>query len=371
MKKKYSDELLQKIKDKEYVTQINGIDVLMKPIPDCDEEGMMDPRLYHDNKKMAAMMKLMPKSMMKIDASPKTIGRLRGMFNGVKSVAVTSEDIEIIEKTILGKDENEIPIRIYLPLERKEAMPVLYYIHGGGFFAGHMGVVEQLVKMIVEKFNIVAVSIDYRLAPEHPYPKGHEDCYEGLKWVVEHINKYGGDARNIFVAGDSAGGNLTQYCTTRDMEDGTHMVKGQILLYPTVNMGGIDDEYSHWSMEKYQIHPKHKKVIETTLGMMGGDTGMTSLLGDILGTTDITNKYLTPYVMDMKGLPPTMVSVGEHDFLHIECLAYAKKLVMAGVDTKTIVYKGMGHAYGDNIGVYPQSEDCADEMGKFIMAHKG
>lgn len=73
------------------------------------------------------------------------------------------------------------------------------------------------------------------------------------------------------------------------------------------------------------------------------------------------------YGMDVHGLPPTFIAVGQHDFLYIECLAYAKKLHDAGVDTKVVVYNGMGHAYGDNIGVYPQSEDCAIEMGKFIM----
>ncbi len=369
MSKKYSDELLNQIQQKQKEVCINGVHVLMKPIPDCDEEGMMDPRLYHDNKKMATMMRFMPKSLMKMNTSPKSIERLRGMFNGVKSEPIASDQIEVLPQTIKGLDDNDIPIQIYLPIERRENMPVLYYIHGGGFFAGHMGVVDQLVKMIVEKFNIVAVSIDYRLAPENPYPKGHEDCYEGLKWVYQHIEDYGGDIHHIFVAGDSAGGNLTQYCTTRDKEDESHMVKGQLLLYPTVNMAGIDDEDSHWSLERYQIHPKHRKVIEASLSMMGGDNGMSSMLGDILGTEDITNHYLTPYLMDLRNLPPTFLTVGEHDFLYIECMAYAKKLVEAGVETKTVVYKGMGHAYGDNIGVYPQSEDCALEMGKFIIEH--
>ena len=102
------------------------------------------------------------------------------------------------------------------------------------------------------------------------------------------------------------------------------------------------------------------------LNMMGGENGMSNLMEDILKTKDIQNKYLTPYMMDVHGLPPTLITVGQHDFLNIECLAYAKKLNDAHVDTTTIVYKGMGHAYGDNIGVYPQSEDCAIEMGKFI-----
>lgn len=371
MDKKYSDALLKKIQEKQYVTQINGIDVLMKPIPDCDEEGMMDPRLYQDNKKMALMMRIMPKCLLKMDTSEKGIENLRKMFNEVKSLAVTSEHIEIIDQCIKGKDMNEIPLRIYRPSKRYEKLPVLYYIHGGGFFGGHMGVVEQLVKMIVEKFDLIAVSINYRLAPENPYPKGHEDCYEGLKWIYEHISEFGGDKEKIFVAGDSAGGNLTQYCTIRDLEDKNYHIKGQLLLYPTVNMGGIDDEYVHWSLDKYHLHPKHKKVVTTMLQMMGGDNGMTSMLGDILGTKDIMNPYLTPYRMDLKGMPPTFVTVGEHDFLYIECLAYARKLCLTGVNTKTVVYKGMGHAYGDNIGVYPQSEDCAIEMGNFIMEHIG
>lgn len=367
MEKKYSEELLKKISEKQFTRKINGIDVIMKPIPDCDEEGMMDTRLYNDNKKMAFLMRFMPKSMMKMDASPKSIEKLRGMFNGIKSIPVTSEEIEIISTSFKGLDGNDVPMKVYLPLVRSQNAPVLYYIHGGGFFGGHSGVVEQFVKMIVEKFNIVAFSINYRLAPENPYPKGHEDCYEGLKWIYEHANEFGGDPNKIVVAGDSAGGNLTQYCSTRSLEENKQMVKGQVLLYPTVNMAGIDDEYSHWSLDKYTIHPKHKRVIEMMLNMMGGENGMSSLLFDILKTKDISNHYLTPYGMDVTGMPPTLISVGEHDFLKVECLAYAKKLVDSGVDTTTIVYRGMGHAYADNIGVYPQSEDCAIELGKFIM----
>ena len=73
--------------------------------------------------------------------------------------------------------------------------------------------------------------------------------------------------------------------------------------------------------------------------------------------------------MNPKELPPTFITVGEHDFLKPECLAYASKLTKSGVQTETILYKGFGHAYGDNVGVYPQSEDCAIEMGKFILKY--
>lgn len=369
MQKMYDESLIDRMKEKQYICQVHGIDVLMKPIPDCDEPGMVDPRLYQDNKKMAAMMRFLPKRMLQMDTSPKGITKLREMFDTVKSIPIASNSVRITEQTISGNDGNEIPIRIYKPKQELQQAPVLYYMHGGGFFGGHMGVVDQLIQMIVEKFQIVAVSIAYRLAPEHPYPNGHEDCFEGLKWVYQHCSTFGGDMHHLFVAGDSAGGNLAQYCTTKDREAQTHMVKGHILLYPTVNMGGIADEYSTWDYCHYQLHPKHKKTIQMMLDMMGGDHGMGHMMKEILGTSDLMTPYLTPYMMDVKGLPPTLLSVGEHDYLYVECLAYARKLVMAGVDTTTIVYKGMGHAYGDNIGVYPQSEDCAMEIGTFIRTY--
>lgn len=114
------------------------------------------------------------------------------------------------------------------------------------------------------------------------------------------------------------------------------------------------------------MSPKHRSGLEMMLDMFSGLAGG---LKEILGTDDIKNRYLTPYIRDPKGLPPTFITVGEHDFLKVECLAYASKLVKAGVDTTTVLYKGLGHAYGDNIGVYPQSEDCAIEMGNFILKH--
>ncbi|WP_141560082.1 alpha/beta hydrolase, partial [Bacillus thuringiensis] len=118
---------------------------------------------------------------------------------------------------------------------------------------------------IVEKTDILAFSIDYRLTPEHPFPTGHTDCYTTLKWIYENAEAFGGDKNNIFVAGDSAGGNLTQYCTTRDMEDGRNFVKGQLLLYPTLNMCDYEDEFYSWSIDKYEIAPKYKKGLEKML----------------------------------------------------------------------------------------------------------
>ncbi|WP_055666935.1 alpha/beta hydrolase [Desnuesiella massiliensis] len=366
MSRKYSQELLDKIIERQGIVNIKGAEVLVKKLPDSDERGAMDPRLYKDMKKQIILMKFMPKSLLKMDISPKSIGKLRKMFCEIKSNPMVEKKIDIIHGTVKATDGYKIPVRIYKSETVKENAPILYYIHGGGFFGGSPDVVEELVKLIVEKTDILAISVDYRLCPENPYPTGHEDCYSVLKWIYDNTESLGGNKNNIFVAGDSAGGNLTQYCTTKDMEQGLGMVKGQLLLYPTLNMAKVEDEFFKWSRDEYEIAPKYKAGIEMILGMFEGLSGG---LGEILGTTDIKNEYLSPYIREPKGLPPTFITVGEHDFLKVECLAYAAKLTKAGVETKTVLYKGLGHAYGDNVGVYPQSEDCAIEMGNFILRY--
>lgn len=368
MERKYPESLVVDIKQKQETVIIDDIEVMLKNIPDCDIKGAMDPRLYKEMKKMALISNFIPKSAFKMDASPKSLARLRKMFNSVDSYPMVKAEIAITKETVKAEDGYDIPMYCFKSKTPLENSPILYFIHGGGFFAGSVDVVTEALKLFVANTNMIAFSIDYRLAPENPYPTGHTDSYAGLNWIQENAARFGGDPANIFVAGDSAGGNLTQYCTNRALEDGTKAVRGQMLLYPTVNMGGVKDEHVNFSKEKYDIYPKHAKVINMSLDMMGGATDG---LGEFLGTNDLMNKYLTPYMDVSPELPPTFVTVGEHDFLKIETLAYARKLTLAGVDTTTIVYKGLGHAYIDKVGYFPQSEDCIQEMTNFIIKYKG
>ena len=276
--------------------------------------------------------------------------------------------IQIEKRTVPAEDGYEIPIRIYKANREDTGKAILYYIHGGGFFGGSPDVVEESVKMFVAKTGLCAVSVDYRLAPEHPYPTGHRDCYRVLKWIGENAGTFGGDRAHIFVAGDSAGGNLAQYCTTRDREEAGGLVKGQLLLYPTLNMAGVKDELYQPGMEQFEMAPSQKRGLAKMIGMFAG---MTEGLEPILGTKDVKNDYLNPYTRNPADNPPTFLTVGEHDFLKLETLGYGVKLHRAGVETKVVLYKGFGHAFFDNTGVYPQCEDCIDEMAAFVRAHCG
>ena len=363
MERKYDLELLRKLAETPEKTSFHDTEVILKKIPDCDEPGSMDPRVFEASKGMLRLARLVPKPLMKTNLSPEGLVKLREVFDEVKGIPITVEPIDVFHTHVKAGDGYEIPIRIYTTKTMGQDLPVLYYIHGGGFFGGHPGVVEESVKLIVEKFDIPVVSVDYRLAPEYLYPTGHNDCLAVYQWITENASSFHGDKDKIFVSGDSAGGNLAQYCSTKAYEDHLIPVKGQLLLYTTLNMAAVEDEYFHWSLDQYEMSRKHKAYIKTSLGML---EGMGSGLNEILGIDDPLNDYLNPYSRDPKLNPTTFIAVGEHDYLKVENLAYAAKLNQAGIKTKTLVYKGMGHAFFDQCGIYPQCEDLANEMGLFI-----
>ncbi|MGN1343773.1 MAG: alpha/beta hydrolase [Traorella sp.] len=366
MTRKYDLHLLDLLKQREIKKDYMGAELRIKRVPDCDEEGCMDTRLYEDSKKMMRLLTFMPSKMMKMDTSEKGLANLRETFNGIKSIPVVEENITCKQLSVKADDGYDIPLYLYTQVKTTDTLPVLFYIHGGGFFGGHHGVVEESLRLMCEKFAFPIFSIDYRLAPENPYPIGHKDCYTALKWVYEHADELNINKNAIFVAGDSAGGNLAQYCSTRDQEENGSIVKGQMLLYPTLNMLGIEDKYFHWSIDHYQMTKKQRRALTKMLMMFGG---MTNGMEAILKTDDIHNDYLNPYTKDPKKNPPTFISVGEHDYLKVESIAYAAKLHDANIPVETVIYNGMGHAYFDNTGVYPQCEDCIEEMGNFMLKY--
>ena len=149
MDKKYDDKLVTLLKEKQKMTDYYGAPLLIKNLPDCDEKGAMDPRLYNDMKKQLRIMAWMPSKLMRMDVSDKGITNLRKMFNAKKSIPCVEADIYVEEKKAPAEDGYQIPIRIYKDKKESQKKPVLYYIHGGGFFGGSQDVVDESVKMLV------------------------------------------------------------------------------------------------------------------------------------------------------------------------------------------------------------------------------
>ncbi|HOV93251.1 MAG TPA: alpha/beta hydrolase [Spirochaetales bacterium] len=402
--RKYGAETLNAIKDRQYVKKEEGLDILIKPIPETDEPGVFDPRFYASIAPMVTGVKgWLFKVMMKLGSRKapdiaKGAAQMRQMMDGIKSIPIVGS-VDVREDFVDAGDADSsgaldssgspylsgsmgsstrirIPIRIYTLADAKHdgLQPVFYYIHGGGFAAGSMDVVDEMCKLVVEKTGCVAVQVGYRLAPENPYPAGLDDCYAVLQWIYRNATSFGGDPERICICGDSAGGNYATVCAMRDRDDSlrdgtTRKIKAEALLYPVVDLAH-SMENMQAARAVYEVSPKHAKLLNGMLDGMVHSLGRPSM-SEYLGVEDATQPYLSPLLGDLAGMPPTIILLGEFDFLRVEDDRYAHKLNDSGVEVRLIRYKGLSHGFADQVGVTPQAEDALEEIGDFMMSHLG
>jgi acetyl esterase len=344
------------MKERFEVKEENGLNMIIKRIPESDASGDLDPRLYE-----LLVQQQQNKPPIDIDISQLPIETIRS-FMGFDNVDVTVEGIETTYKSIEGRN-GEIPVRIYSPL-KVQLMPAIVFFHGGAFFGGSLKAVENFCKCLSERAEAVVVSVDYRLAPENKFPKGFHDCYDSVKWVYEHANEFNINPEQIAVSGDSAGGNLSAACALMDRDLGTNMIKLQALIYPTVILSREQNEYFTWNLNEYNIQNNHKMIENTITGLLE--------LPDVSkiyteSEEDIKNPYVSPLLAsDLNNLPETLIITAEYDYLRLEGEAYARRLSQAGVKVKTIRYNGIDHAFIDKIGIFPQAEDCAEEIASSL-----
>ncbi|WP_372662331.1 alpha/beta hydrolase [Cohnella sp.] len=337
------------------------LNITIKRIPDSEVEGDLDPRV----------MKVTQEQMKKFASFPKLetedgeighfpIEQMRAMM-GWPNSDITSTVITTEERVIIGRN-GEIPVRIYAP-NKSESLPAVVFFHGGGFIGGTARAVENPCKFLAEQAGAVVINVDYRLAPEHPYPSGLHDCFDVIKWVYENAGDIQVNRDQIAVSGDSAGGNLSTVCALMDRDLGTGMIKYQALIYPTVNMAGVETEDFRWNIEEYNVNHNHE-IIRGIILALGGN-GLSTLY--LQGNTDVSNPYVSPLLAnDLSGLPPALIIEAEYDYLRLEGEAYARKLLRFGIPAQMIRYNGMDHAFMDKIGLYPQAKDCMLEIAEGI-----
>lgn len=356
------EQWLATLREKARSEQRDGYQFIVKPIPETGGGGELDPRVLEVFKQTAARMQSQPQP--EIPKDPEQFAKvLRGMM-GWENSDVTGGAVAAESREIEGSETN-IPVRIYTPpVEGKR--PAVVFFHGGGFIGGSLKTVENPCKCLAYHAGAVVVSVDYRLAPEHPYPAGLTDCFDAVRWVHDHADELGVDPEQIAVAGDSAGGNLATVCALMDRDKQTNMIKYQALIYPSVNMAGAEVEGYKWSLEAYEIR-NHREYIERALGAVNADREGPKLHDLYLqGRAEVTDPYMSPILADLHGMPDTLIITGEFDFLRLENEAYARKLARSGVNTTVIQYNGCDHAFMDKIGQYPQAEDCMTEIANGV-----
>ena len=365
MGRKYDAALLESLRKGVQRVEKDGVPILVKPIPEGGADGDMDPRLARSMRLMPLLSRFMPKSKSNATVAEQ-IAMPRKMFGEYKGDYVVTGGVDTRRVTVESADGYQAPVRIYKRTNAGQGLPMLVYYHGGGFFGGGPDIVEQMCKVLVRELDCV-LNVDYRLCPEHHYPQPLDDCWAAARWAFGHAEELGAAKKKLAVSGDSAGGNLAAAVTLRDREEGTGMVGLQALIYPAVNIAGTHTEFYHGvDPAKYHKSKRHGKMIDAMFRMMGMlvSGGGGNMLDDVYlqGHEKPEHIYASPILDDFHALPPTLLAFGEHDFLVFEDFAYARHAVKAGVKLKTIVYRGLGHGFADQIGVMPQGEDLMAEI---------
>ena len=244
---------------------------------------------------------------------------------------LTDDRVEEIDRNIPGPDgAPEVPIRIYTPKDRKKAGPGFVYFHGGGFIFGDLESDRPACLMMAAEGGAVLVSVDYRLAPEHRFPAGVEDCYAALMWVAENAQALKVDPNQISIGGRSVGGNLAAAVALMTRDRGGPVVAFQMLWYPV-----LDDRCETTSMKNgaglYIIDDQI--VIDCWDQYLGKECGNVS-------------PYASPArADDLSDLPPAYVLTCEHDPLRDEGIIYALRLMAAGVSVELHNYPGTVHGF--------------------------
>lgn len=257
---------------------------------------------------------------------------LEGIFHYADSAQPFPDDVTITDHKLTTADGATIRLRWYA---RKDAPgepgPAALYLHGGGMIVGHVGQFDGLISRYVSASGTPILSVDYRLAPEHPHPVPVEDAYAALIWLHQHAADLGVDPARIGVFGDSACGGLAAAVSILARDRKGPAIAKQILVMPM-----LDDR---------TLNPDPQ--LAPFVGWTWDDnrTGWQALLGDAAGGLD-TPAYAAPArVADPAGLPPAYIEVGQLDIFRDEDLTYALRLGQAGVPVEFHLHPGVPHEF--------------------------
>jgi acetyl esterase len=239
--------------------------------------------------------------------------------------------------------QGELKARVYRP-DAEGPLPTVAFFHGGGWVIGDLDTHDNMARSVCRDSRAVVVAIDYRLAPEDPFPAAAEDAVAAGRWVAQHLDQFGGDTR-FGVAGDSAGGNLAAVVAQQLTADGTP-VTAQFLIYPAVDAAG-----------------EYPSRVENAKGYFLEQPTMDWFYGHYAGSwEDPNDPRLSPlHAASLGGLPPAVIVTAEYDPLRDEGEAYGTALRAAGVAADVRRFDGMIHGFFDMGTVSPAAQTAVQE----------
>ena len=226
----------------------------------------------------------------------------------------------------IPEDHGEVDLYIFEPEDKVDHGPAVYWIHGGGYILG-TGDEPTFIRDWLD-LGCTVISVDYRIAPEHPFPAGPEDCHTGWLWTVANAGKLGIDPERIAIAGASAGAGMCAGVALMNRDRKGPQPAYQMLLYPMLdNLHATDSG----RLEGHAVWSRESSLNAWEMYLDGTPGEKASPYAAASRATDVS------------GMPPTCVSVGAVDLFRDECIAYAQLLMAQGVATELLVFPGMFH----------------------------
>ena len=249
------------------------------------------------------------------------------------------------QDVVVPVSDGSIKLRVYTPPSSEGPLPTLIYYHGGGWVIGNVDSYDKCCRDLCDKSGYMVISVDYRLAPEHPFPPAAIDSISAFEWVAANTEKLGIDASRLFVGGDSAGGNLAAVVAQQARDKGLHDIRGQVLIYPMVahfskNFASYQTKGTGYALTTNTMQWFWNSYLETSTHWKPGQT---------------EHVLATPAsVADLSKLPPALLITAENDPLHDEGAEYAEQLRSAGCEVQYTDYPGYAHGF---IGVGGPGEE--------------
>jgi acetyl esterase/lipase len=261
-------------------------------------------------------------------------------------------EVHKVEDRKIPGPAGDIPVRIYTPAGKPNG--ILVYFHGGGWVVGDLASHDYSCRALTNEAGCTVVSVDYRLAPEHKFPAGPEDCYAATQWVAKNAASLGSDADHIAVGGDSAGGNLAAAISLMARDRGGPRIRHQMLIYPVTD-AAMDT-------------PSQQEF--TADGFVLSKLDMEWFWGHYLqNKKDGENPYASPIrAGNLKNLPPAHIITASHDPLRDEGEAYGEALKKAGNKVKVKRYEGVVHGFFSLQAVLDQGKTATHDLAAEMNA---
>lgn len=352
--RQYDEKLVKVIQDKTYIENVDGVDIIMKPVPDDDREHCVDPRVVETTK-----IKMQVKA---IDNNAKFSLRGQRVRPDKVSYDITTTNVQMDEDLVEIDGTHFIDVFTLTPEDFQPNRPVLIYLHGGAYLSGDIAEFGMAMKFIAEQSGCKVIFPEYRLSPECPYPAGIEDCHAIVEWVYENAEKLGVDKNKIMVGGDSAGGGLTNSCLYLDKE------KGHI-HYAYEYYSAFDTDFTKYEAiytdDLFPVIEEHKEYAQNRINRIrfSGKNGDIYLHGKVSPDEPIVSLMQDE---SLSWLPEMTVVCGEYDFLRLVSDAFVKRAIDEGVKVRSLRYLGCDHGFMEKVGVLPQAEEVLIDMAQVL-----